>query len=128
MRWQRTFLDWEKGVMELEDKVKKEKMDISEAKRREKSWRDEAAGLRKKGERDRRKKILIKRDKNGLENELGRLECEVMDLRSEVGGGRRELSVKKERSRWFGGRVKELEMAVKEWENRINEQRAIIQE
>ena len=114
--------------MELEDKVKKEEMDISEVKKKEKSWRDEAVGLRKEWERERREKTLIKRDKNRLENEFGSLECKVMDLRGEVEGGRRAVSVEKERSCWFEGRVQELERAVKEWENRCNEQSAMIQE
>ena len=43
--------DWEKEVMELKEKVKKQKIDISEARKREKSWGDEAAGLRKEWER-----------------------------------------------------------------------------
>ena len=55
-----------KEVMELEDKVKKQEMDISEVKKKEKSWRDEAVGLRKEWERERREKTLIKRDKNRL--------------------------------------------------------------
>ena len=120
--------DWVKEVMELEDKVKKQEMDISEVKKKEKSWRDEAVGLRKEWERERREKTLIKRDKNRLENEFGSLERKVMDLRGEVEGGRRAVSVEKERSCWFEGRVQELERAVKKWENRCNEQSAMIQE
>ena len=51
-------------MRELEEKVERQPRDVSEAKRKEKSWENEAAGLRKEWERERREKMLIKRDKN----------------------------------------------------------------
>ena len=48
-------------MRELEGKVERQWRDVSEAKRKEKSWENEAAGLRKEWERERRE-MLIKRD------------------------------------------------------------------
>ena len=52
----------------------------------------------------------------------------MMDLRGEVECGRRALSAEKERSCWFEGRVKELERAIKEFEDKSNKQYAVIQQ
>ena len=39
--------DWEREVEELEDKIRKLKRDVTEAKKRERSWESESIGLRK---------------------------------------------------------------------------------
>lgn len=53
-------------VRELEDKVK-QKRDINETKKREKSWENEVAGLRKEWEWA---NVMMNEDKNRLKDEL----------------------------------------------------------
>ena len=52
--------DWEREVKELKDKTRKLKRDVTEAKKRERSWESEAIGSRKDHERN--ETIAIKKN------------------------------------------------------------------
>ena len=63
-----------------------------------------------------------------LRQTLHEREHEVVNLGGELESQRRAMVVEKERSCWFEDRVKELERAVIEWENRSDEQTAKVRE
>ena len=61
--------------------------------------------------------------KNGQEMRAAGMQREIMTLRSELQGVRKELGMERENTHWYKGKVIDLERQNKEWEVKENERR-----
>ena len=136
--------DWEKELQDLREKVTAEKQVAREERKKNKWWEGEAGDFQRKWERERMEKAAMMKSVRVLKDELHRLRCEleqavgmkngqerraagmqreIVTLRSDLEGVRKELGMERENTHWYKGKVIDLERQNKEWEAKENERR-----
>ena len=132
----------------VEDELKQEKR-VHESKKTERSWKNEAIGLRKEWEKERKEKVMLMKDVRKLEGEIKALATEVdrqnrlrdglttkklvlqqelTHMKAQVDKGTKELKTEKQKVYSLQGKLEELERALKKSQRKIQEQTEEINE